>query len=206
MAIHDFFTETARRRVKEAVARAELQTSAEIVVALRRASASYRAADLLFAALAAMFTLIVMLFIPTEFPLWAFVLDVAVVFGAAAWGAHLIPDLQRVLTPEPERVRTVRDASAAAFLTRGVHRCKARNGVLVYVSVVERAVELVVDIGIEVAAIEPTRKLIHSALIAGNVDAFVTAVEQLGAALASAHPRSDGDVNELPDDVVEEPA
>ena len=204
MAIHDFFTESARRRVKDAVATAEQQTSAEIVVALRPASASYRAADLFFGALAAMLTLILMLFLPVEFPLWSFVLDVAIVFGGAAWLAHLFPNLQRLLTPDHELVRTVRDASAAAFLTRGVHRCKARNGVLVYVSVLERAVELVVDIGVDVASIEPTRKLVHSALIAGNVDAFATAIEQLGAALSPGHPRREGDLNELPDDVLDE--
>lgn len=201
MATHDFFSQDARRKVSDAIANAERQTSAEIVVALRRASSSYRAADLLFAALCAMATLLVMLFIPTEFPLWAFALDVALVFAAASWLSRLFPTVQRALTPAPELVRTVRESAAAAFLGRGIHRCKGRNGVLVYVSVLERAVEVVADIGIEVASVEPSRKAAHAALLAGDVGAFVVAIERLGDALSAAHPRGADDVNELGDEV-----
>lgn len=201
MAIQDFFAQTTRTKITEAIARAEQQTSAEIVVALRKASASYRGAELLFGALCAMTTLILMLFLPMELPLWSFVLDVAIVFAVAAWAARLIPGVQRGLTPNDEVVRSVREAAAAAFLLRGVHRCKARNGVLIYVSVLEAAVEAVADVGIDAASIEPLRKETHAALVAGNVDAFVASIEKLGAALSTAHPRRDDDVNELSDDV-----
>ncbi len=202
MAIHDFFSETARRRVGEAVARAEQQTGAEIVVALRKASARYRAADAFFAALAALTTLIVMLFIPAEFPLWSFVFDVMVVFAVALTIARLIPGLARAFTPEDERKEMVHAAAAAAFLGRRIHGCKARNGVLVYVSVVEQAVEIVGDLAIDPKPLEPARKATRDALVAGDLDAFVAAVEQFGSALAAAHPPSADDVNELADDVL----
>lgn len=201
MATHDFFSESARRRVTEAIARAEKQTSAELVVALRKASARYRAADLFFAALSAMATLIIMLFIPMAFPLWSFVFDVAVVFGGALALARLIPGLGRAFTPEEERRETVNAAAAAAFLARGVHRCKARNGVLIYVSVLEQAVEIVGDLAIDPKLVDAPRNAARRALVAGDLDAFVTAIEQFGAALATAHPCGADDVNELPDDV-----
>jgi putative membrane protein len=201
MAIHDFFSEAARRRVMEAIARAEKHTSAEIVVGLRKASARYRAADLFFASLCAMGTLIIMLFIPKELPLWSFAFDVAVVFGVAAWSARLIPGLGRAFTPRDEQEQTVRAAAAATFLARGVHRCKARNGVLVYVSVLEQAVEVVGDLAIDGKQVEAQRAAAHTALLAGDLDAFVAAIEQFGPALASAHPRSDDDVNELEDEI-----
>jgi putative membrane protein len=201
MATHDFFSEAARRKVTEAIARAEKQTSAEIVVALRKASARYRAADLFFASLCAMATLIVMLFIPMAFPLWSFVFDVAIVFGAALWLAHLIPGLGRAFTPEAERREMVHAAAAAAFLARGVHRCKARNGLLIYISVLEQAVEVIGDLAIDLKEIDPSRNAARRALIAGDVDAFVTAIEQFGTALATAHPCGADDVNELPDEL-----
>jgi putative membrane protein len=201
MAIHDFFSETARRRVTEAIARAEKHTSAEIVVALRKASARYRAADLFFASLSAMVTLIIMLFIPAEFPLWSFAFDVAVVFAAALGVARLIPGLGRAFTPREEQLEAVHAAAAAAFLARGVHRCKARNGVLVYVSVLEQAVEIVGDLAIDAKLLEAPRGAARAALLAGNLDAFVTAVEQFGSALATAHPCGADDVNELADEM-----
>ncbi len=202
MATHDFFSESTRRRVMDAIARAEKHTGAELVVALRKASARYRAADLFFASLLALGTLIAMLFVPAEFPLWSFVFDVLVVFVLALGLARLVPGLGRAFTPEQERAEMVHAAAAAAFLARGVHRCKARNGVLVYVSVLEQAVEIVGDLAIDAKALEPARKAAHDALLAGDVDAFVTAVEQFGPALADAHPRGEHDENELPDDVV----
>ena len=142
-------------------------------------------------------TLIVMLFIPKELPLWSFAFDVAVVFAGAQWLAHLIPGLGRAFTPREEREHMVRAAAAATFLARGVHRCKARNGLLVYVSVLEQAVEVVGNLAIDTKQVEAPRAAAHAALLAGDLDAFVAAVEQFGPALASAHPRSDDDVNEL---------
>lgn len=202
MATHDFFSESARRRVTEAIARAEEQTGAELVVALRRASARYRAADLFFASLLAIATLIAMLFVPAEFPLWSFVFDVVVVFVLALWLARLVPGLGRAFTPEEERREAVHAAAAAAFLARGVHRCRARNGVLVYVSMLEQAVEIVGDLAIDPSTLEPARTAARDALVAGDLDAFVAAVESFGPALATAHPRGADDENELPDDVV----
>jgi putative membrane protein len=201
MATHDFFTGDAQRKVTEAIARAEQRTSAEVVVALRRASSNYRAASLLFAALAALATLLVMVFAPTEFPLWGFALDAAIVFAFAMWVAGLFPPIQRGLTPDDDRARTVREAAAATFLARGVHRCKARNGLLVYVSMLEQQVEFVADIGIDRASIESAHKSAQSALLVGDVGAFVTAIESIGELLGPAHPRSADDVNELADEV-----
>lgn len=201
MAVHEFFAGSARQKVTDAIARAEQKTSAEIVVALRPASASYRAADLLFAALAAMGTLVLMLFIPADLPLWAFVLAAAIVFAVAARLARLLPAVQRGLTPADELTRAVRAGAATAFLVRGVHRCRGRNGLLVYVSALEGAVETVADIGIDPKTLEPSRVAALNALLAADLTAFVRAIEGLGDALAPLHPRREGDVNELSDEI-----
>lgn len=202
MAIHDFFSESARRKVEEAVARAEQRTSAELVVTLRKSSASYRAAHLLFGALAALVTLALMLFLPREFPLWSFVVDVVLVFGLASALARLAPVVARTFTPEAELAESVHAAAAATFLEKGVHHCHGRNGVLVYVSVVEQRVELVPDVAVDPKLLEPARKAARDALTAGDLEAFVHAIESLGPALAESHPRMADDTNELPDEVV----
>jgi len=204
MSTQEFFAETTRRKVAEAIARAEAQTSAEIVVVLRRTSSSSRAPALLFGVACGFATLVALLFLPTRFALSAFIVDVLVVFAVAAWSARYFPGLLHALTPNDERVRNVRQAAAATFLTRGVHRCKGRNGILVFVSMLERVVEVVADIAIDHGTMEHARARANAALAAGDVDAFAASLEALGVELAERHPRGADDVNELSDDVARE--
>lgn len=204
MAVGDFFAETTRRKIVEAVARAEAQTSAEIVVALRRASSPHRAAALLFGALCAVATLTTMMFLHVPFAPWAFVVDVVIVFVVGAWCARYVPALLRALSPSGERARLVEQAAAATFLARGVHRCKDRNGLLVYISMLEQRVAIVGDVGIDRGTLEHARARANAALEAGDVDAFAAVIEGLGAELEDRHPRRTDDVNELPDDLVSE--
>lgn len=201
-----FFSQAARRAVTDAIARAEGETSAEIVVVLRHASGSHRAAKLTFGALCAVVTLGAMLFVPTPFALPAFVIDVVVVFLLASWLARYLPVVLRALTPAAERARLVKDAASAAFLERGVHRCKGRNGILVYASVLEHTVEIVADLGVDPGGLAPARAALDAALRADDVTAFAAAVSAMGDALKAAHPRSEDDVDELSNLVDDDPS
>ncbi len=200
MAKSEFYRETSRRRVIEAVGRAEAQTSAEIVVALRRASTSVRPHALCFGAACGFVTLVVLLVVPTPLARSAFVLDVALVSALAAWAVRLFPDLLRAMIPRDERARNVKSAASALFLKRGVHRCKGRNGVLVYVSMLERLVEVVGDVGVDHGTLEHARARANEALAAGDVEAFAGVIEAIGQELSDVHPRGADDVNELPDE------
>lgn len=204
MATTDFLKQAARRAVTDAIARAEGETSAEIVVVVRRASGTYRAAHLTFGAICALATLVVLLVSPTPFGLHAFVVDVALVFVVAALIARKVPSLGFHLTPAHERETTVKNAASAVFLERGVHRCEGRNGVLVYASVLERAVEIVADLGVDRATLAPTSDALAAALREGDVAAFAERIATMGGELKTAHPRRAEDVDELSNDVVDD--
>jgi putative membrane protein len=94
------------------------------------------------------------------------------------------------------------------FLLRGLHRTEARAGVLLFVAVAERRVELIADEGIHARVAPGTWDAIIAGFTAavreGRIaDGFVAAIDAVADSLAAHFPRQPGDVNELPDRLVE---
>ena len=201
-----FLSPDTQRAVQRAVTEAEACTAAEIVVAVRRVSGRYREADYLFGFLVALIALLALLYLPQVFPLWVFVPDVAMAFLIGAFVASRSAWLHRRLTPERVRRGHVRVSARATFMELPCSRLPARNGVLVYVALLERQVEVVTDCGIRQAALGPAWHEACAALDATlrprpDVEGFIVALRHLGTVLGREHPRLEDDVNELPDTV-----
>lgn len=208
MARRDFFSEDGRRAVRTAVERAESQTSAELVVAVRRWSATYRAADYLAGGLVAFAVLLLLLFHPYEIPVESMPMLVLLGFVLGAFVCSGSWALERALTPSKVMDEAVANAARAVFVDREITRTSGRNGVLIFVSMLERRVDVVCDIGIDVAVLgSPFREGIAAVKRAvaetHDIASFSAAVEQLGGPLGRAMPRQVDDVNELPDDPVD---
>ena len=119
-----------------------------------------------------------------------------------------IPAVRRALTPGRLKRHRVRRRAAEQFLAKNLHQTRERTGVLIFVSLGERMVELIADEGIS-AHVEPhvwDRAI--SALTAGLKrgepgPGFAAAVALCGEVLAEKFPVGPGDnPNELPDAVV----
>ena len=208
MAESSFFEDSAKSETRKAVADIEAQTSAEIVVALRRTAGSYRAADYLVGFVLAVVALLVMLFTEHEFRLLAFPGGVIAAFVFGAFASASIPPLRRTFTLPSRRRDEVRRAARAAFVDLGVSRTRARTGVLVFVALFEREVEIVADIGVdpEILGEEWTKAVLalrDSQKPQPSFARFVERLRALAAPLAAALPRAKDDVNELPDEVAE---
>ncbi len=206
VAGRSFFEGAARERVGEAVRAIELETSAEVVVAVRPSSGDYRHADYVAGLVVALALLCVFLYHPEPFDYDLLPLELAAAFGAAALASAHFGPLRRALTTKSRRAANVRRAAREAFYDLGVSRTRGRTGVLVYVSMLERAVEVVPDVGVEPKALEGPARLAAAALAGGfvrgpSLDRFVAALRRFGPALAPALPREEGDVNELGDEV-----
>ena len=206
MSERSFYEERAKREAKAAVVEIEGRTSAEIVVCVRHVSGTYRDADYLFGFLLSLAALLAMLFAEREFLLGSFPVGVvaAFVFGTVA-AAHIDP-IRRLLVFPARKLAAVRTAARAAFVEMGVSRTHHRTGILLYVSVFERRVEVVPDVGIDPRALGPDWKTAVAALERSltpspDVDRFLGAMRALGPILAHALPHHAGDVNELPDEV-----
>lgn len=203
-----FFAEGARKRVTATIKEVEAGTSAEVVVAVRNASGSYRDIDYLFGFAASFGALLVLLFHPFEFATEGMPFEVVAAFAFGSVFCAKARPLRRALAPRTRRERSCRDAARAAFVELGVGRTRERNGILVLVSLFERRVSLVADVGIDPAKLGPEWgarvAALEGSLAAGaSLDRFVDALRALGPVLGAAMPHRDDDVNELSDEVAE---
>lgn len=198
-----FYSDDSKKSVAAAVRAAEAKTAAEFVVALRHASGSYRDADYLAGFVAAIVLLCALLFLPQEFTTDFWPVALVAAFLAGAGLAAIVPPLRRLLTRDSRRRSQVRAAARAAFYDLGVGRTRARTGVLVFLSLFEKTVEIVPDDGLRLASAgEAGTKAIatlQASVAANDVGAFCHALESLGAAMGEFLPHSADDVDELPD-------
>jgi putative membrane protein len=99
----------------------------------------------------------------------------------------------------------VAEAARVTFYDLGISRTSGRNGLLVFVSTFEQRALVLVDIGIDVAALGPAWSeacdAMSRAVKQRDLPAFEQALESLGPILGARMPRSADDVNELPDEV-----
>jgi putative membrane protein len=195
-----FYTDAARKQVTDAVVDVEACTAAEVVVVVRRTSGTWREVDLAVGALAGFAVLLLVLFHPKPIPVIAMPVDVVLGFVAGAVLCANLSVVKRALLPR-RRVRTqVLAMARAAFVEQGVSRTTGRTGLLVYVSTFERRVEVVTDVGVDPGAVQVELDAVRASLDAGaDLARFLGAVRALGPALGRTLPRSEDDVNELPD-------
>ena len=112
---------------------------------------------------------------------------------------------RRHLTPRQVLVENVCRAARTAFVDAGYAGLPGRHAVLVYVALLERHVDVVVDLGVQDASrttewANACRGL-DASLRQPDVGQFATALRELGAVLARTYPRADDDRNELPDEM-----
>jgi putative membrane protein len=206
MSERSFYEERAKREAKSAVEGIEAQTSAEIVVCLRGASDRYREADYLFGFLVSLGVVLAMLFVERAFRLASFPVGMIAGFFAGTIASAHVAQVRRLLVSPARKIGAVRQAARGAFFDHGISRTHGRTGILLYVSVFERRVEVIPDVGIQAAGmgpdwIEAVAALERSLLRSPDLDRFLAAMRALGPILARRLPRSADDINELPDEV-----
>jgi len=201
-----FVNDASKCAFAEAIVSIEDRSSAEVMIAVRHHSGTYLHADLILGGLAGIATLAFTLFSSYEFSFLSILIDPVIVGGLIGLLSTQLPLVRRALTRKRVRRAQVQTAARAAFYEKGVRMTSGRTGMLVYMSLLERSVEVVVDKGVEeavppgpwqeaVARIEET--------LQRTMDATVTAksIMELGPICEPVLPRSEDDVNELPDEV-----
>jgi putative membrane protein len=142
------FDKAASDAIAQTVADIEKQSNAEVVVVVRGRSGTYRHADYLFGAIVALVALILILFLPWEFHTYWIPFDVFALFIAGAWISSRGDFLRRLLTTETFQTKAARTGAAAMFYEAGIANTSAENGVLIYLSILERQLEIIADRGI----------------------------------------------------------
>ena len=185
-----------RTRISRAIEKAEKKTSGEIVAVITDSSDDYIFIPLLWAALLAL----------TAWPaLYIYALQLGVFAAgslAVQWGR-----LRIALVPRAVKRARAHARAMEQVLARNLHATKGRTGVLIFVSVAERFVEVIADEGIY-SKVPPgiwddvvTR--LGADIARGDVaKGFIEAVTQCGGVLAKHFPPGGADANELPDHLV----
>src|SRR2546423_11152046 len=197
------FDNAAGEAIGAAVREVEARTKAEIVVAVRGRSGTYRHADYLFGALIAFIGLLFVLFSPFEFHTFWIPFDVIVLFVAGAFVSSRGDWIRRCLTTKAFRAKAARAGAAAMFYEAGIANTSAENGLLIYLSLLERRMEVIADRGILTAV--PALKWNHAVFelkqIAADPDSdeLIKGIRQIAVVLAEYLPATGENPNELAD-------
>jgi putative membrane protein len=118
------------------------------------------------------------------------------------------PFLRYRIVPAVIAEDAAHSAALAQFMAHGVHLTSARTGVLIYVSLRPRRIEILADSGIHAKVGQATwddavARLAAEIRTGPLGDALAHAIRDLGALLAVHFPRPKGDRNELPNRVIE---
>ena len=217
----EFLTEAEKDALEARIRAAESRTRGEIVTVIARASDDYRYIPTLWAALAA-------LSVPALHYLreriatggWpdpagsvdalALVWPIQALVFLGLGALFQLPRARVALVPKSVRDRRAARHAREQFFRQGLHATELRTGALVFVSVAERYVEILVDSGIaervDPGVWDETVAEFVALVRAGRVaDGFAVAVDRCAAVLAEHFPdeRGGGLPNELPDRLVE---
>ncbi|ABD25322.1 protein of unknown function DUF477 [Novosphingobium aromaticivorans DSM 12444] len=219
-------TEADHKLVSDAVAAAEAHSAGEIVTIVTPRSDGYRDIALAWSALVAFLALAALEIAPGFYlalverllGLWAHewtpraVLGLALAVAALKFGGTWLilrfTPLGLWLTPRRIRNARVRDRALTCFRVGAESRTSGRTGVLIYLSLAEHRAEIIADAAIASKVSPETwghaMKAMLDPLRQGRMaEGMAAAVAEVGKVLALHFPRAEGDINELPDRLIE---
>lgn len=219
-------SEADHQRVTEAVAAAEAHSAGEIVTIVAERSDGYSDVALAWAVLVAFAALAALAFAPEVYlgvydrvtgawatawhprSLLAFAACVAMLKFLATVLLQLWQPLKFLMIPPQIKAARVRARAVAAFRIGAERRTHGRTGILLYLSMREHRAEIVADEAIASKVAPEVWGEAMAALLAelrqGRIaDGMIAAVTRIGTVLTEHLPRTENDMNELPDRLIE---
>ena len=198
-----YLTDEERARIEQSIRAGEARSGAEIVFAASPCSDDYArwaALPVLVATIA--LALALHLLWPRLGAAWLLAAQLPLA-AALWWVAHLRPIL-RWLVPDGAEVAAVRREAQRLFTEKALFETERRAGILIYVSALERRVEILADRGLDrhVDAATWQKHVLHivEAIRAGRTASGVCdVIAQLSERLAAALGPDPAGKNELPD-------
>jgi putative membrane protein len=202
-----FLSEEDKQRIAEAIRDAETKTSGELVTVIAHAADTYLYIPILWASVAALTLPTIILLLPVELPFpHIYSLQLAIFLGLALlfrWNP-----LKMRLIPKAVKHRRASRLAWEQFFIQNLHLTRQRTGVLLFVSVAERYVEIIADKGINDKVkrdawddiVSDFSKRVKAKEIP---EGFLSAISACGELLAEKFPRPEGDIDELPNRLIE---
>ena len=195
-----------RTRVTAAIRAAEARTAGEIFCVIARHSSDYRLVPVAWAAAAALFVPLPLLYLTA----WSAPVVYLLQIIAFLLGAFIVsqPALRFRIVPRRARHDRAHAEAMRQFDLQGIARTEHRTGVLIFASAAERYVEVVADAGINDRVSsgvwdDAVQALVSAVKDGRPGDGFVAAIERCGAILAEHFPPGALKRDELPDKLLE---
>jgi putative membrane protein len=227
--IKSFLSEDGKKEIVEAVKKAELATSGEIVPFITSSSSSYSRSRYVVSLVAAVAATVPLTILAMHIPgvgvlysslftspfssriegLWIYCLLFFPVLFITGTVVKSVPALLRMFIPATEMIEEVEETAFSEFYRSGLHKTRDQNGILIYVSLFERAVKIIADRGINEKTGPEAWSRIADTLSKGirdknQINAICNAVMLCGELLSSHFPAPQRNINELPDIIVKE--
>ncbi|MGB1342420.1 MAG: TPM domain-containing protein [Pseudomonadales bacterium] len=203
--MRDFLTEQELTQISRRISEIEARTDAEVVTVLAEQSDDYYYIPTLWAALVGVVMPSVLILLPFWFELIDVLMIQFLVFVVLAVALRFRPLLRRLI---PRGVRQWRASNLARrqFLENNLHHTEQELGVLIFVSELERYVEILVDRGVAKALPNDVWEAVvdnfAGAVANGDVyEGFDRCLIAVGEVLAEEFPIS-SEKNELPNHLV----
>ena len=209
-----FFTQDEQLEITLAVQHAEQQTAGEIVPMVVSVSHTYPEAELTGAAVLALPVALAAALVTSSFfwwqgeVLWLFLGYLSVVFLFGRLLVRSCPALLRLFIRRQRAAVEVERAAFSHFYAAGLQATRDANGVLIYISVLERRVWILGDRGINEKIPQQTWQEFVKRLTTGIREkqqgpALCAIIEEIGNLLHTHFPPKDDDRNELSDLIIE---
>jgi putative membrane protein len=202
-----FLTADEKNRIRQAIEDVERQTAGELVTVIAWQSDDYLYIPTLWAALFALAVPGVIGYLPFDTLIAHSYLAQFSVFIVLAM-LFQWPPLKMRLIPRSIKIQRARRLAHVQFLAQDLHHTTQRMGILLFVSMAERYVEIIADKGINDAVEAGTWDRIVNQFV-GNVKqgqvagGFISAIQQCGEVLIAHFPVAANDKNELPDHLIQ---
>jgi len=212
-----FLSPEGAKRISRLVEEAEAESGGEISVAIIPESDEYAFRELLFALVSGILTYVLLaVFINplgrlvdslfwnvSALTLPLLMLTLSFIVGAIFYFLFQIPALDRLIVGRKRMAEAVRRRALRQFVEAETFNTVDRTGILLFISNLERRVELLADKGINSLVASETWNEIVANLVNGmrrkqTEAALATAITAIGKVISTHVPRRPDDKNELP--------
>ncbi len=209
-----FFNKAEKNKISEALTQAEAKTSGEIVAVVTRQSDEYRFIPLLWAALIALAIPLILIFLP-RLTNWSFSFQPPENIYAIQLISFVVLGLffqwqpmRLFVTPAYIKKQRAHRHAMDQFISQDLHHTSNRRGVLIFVSLSERYIEIIADRDIYKKVNKEVWKdivLVMRSKIQNDqaTEGFVEAIKMAGDLLEKHFPVDNTKQNELPNHLIE---
>ena len=203
-----FLTQAEQDALVECVKKAEATTSGEIVPVIATMSYEYPRAGLIGSIILGALAAVALTLALGREDMWVFLALFLALFLCFSRLFDAIPALKRPFISKREMQEEVAEAAFTAFHAHGLHDTRDKTGIIVYVSVFERSVQVLADKGINdlvnPLAWEEVVALVTDGIRAGKPgEALCAGVTRCGEMLTERFPIKPDDTDELPNLIIE---